>query len=555
MKRIMKKMRRSLSDIISNLPESVKETILACLPIQDAVRTSVLSTKWRYTWTKLPQLVFDDTFCSDLFCKTKDKLMTIIYQVLLFHHGPIPKFTCSLSGLKSCSEFDQLILFVSKKGIQELNLNIQNGELYKLPSSLFSCLQLKILTLHSCIFKSPPEFKGFSRLLKLELYEVVVTADILSRLISSSPLLERLSLQNSTSIDCLEINAPNLRFLLCEIHAGSICLKNTVQLASIAIGLMASMDEFTLLIEKGEPYKLPSSLFSCEQLRYLSLRSCVFKSPPEFKGFSRLLKLALYRVFVASDTLSSLISSCPLLEKLSLKRSFSSDCLEINTPNLRFLACEIYGSSISLKNTTRLARVSICFMGIFNAEGITQAETSKLVMLFGSLPVVEFLLLDYHTIRYMSAGGVPKRLPTTLNNLKTLKLLSICFEEVNEISVILCLIRSSPNLEEITIVVRRCETADVIDHVPQLLEMQDWSDVSLNQLQVVELGNLSGTQSELKFIGLLLAISPVLETMFIQTDSEKVADKGLRILTEVTRFPRWSPHAEIKFEYKDKDQV
>ncbi|GMP58370.1 hypothetical protein CsSME_00022062 [Camellia sinensis var. sinensis] len=431
MKRNTKEVRGSTSDIISNLPESIKATVLVCLPIQDAVRTSVLSTKWRYIWTKLPQLVFDDNFCGESARKSKTELMMTIYQVLLLHRGPIPKFILNLSRLESCPEMDQLILFLSNNGIQE----------------------------------------------------------------------------------------------------------------------------FTLLIEKGEPYKLPSSLFSCEQLRYLSLRSCVFKSPPEFKGFSRLLKLALYRVFVASDTLSSLISSCPLLEKLSLKRSFSSDCLEINTPNLRFLACEIYGSSISLKNTTRLARVSICFMGIFNAEGITQAETSKLVMLFGSLPVVEFLLLDYHTIRYMSAGGVPKRLPTTLNNLKTLKLLSICFEEVNEISVILCLIRSSPNLEEITIVVRRCETADVIDHVPQLLEMQDWSDVSLNQLQVVELGNLSGTQSELKFIGLLLAISPVLETMFIQTDSEKVADKGLRILTEVTRFPRWSPHAEIKFEYKDKDQV
>ncbi|CAL5398229.1 unnamed protein product [Camellia sinensis] len=213
-------------------------------------------------------------------------------------------------------------------------------------------------------------------------------------------------------------------------------------------------------------------------------------------------------VVVASDTLSSIISSCPLLEKLSLKRSFSSDCLEINAPNLRFLVYEICGTSICLKHAARLARVSICFMGIINVEGITHAETSKLVTLFGSLPVIEFLLLEYRTIR----GGVPKRLPTTLNNLKTLKLF-ICFEEVNEISVILCLIRSSPNLEKITIMVRRSETADVIDHVLQLLEMQDWSDVSLNQLQVVELSNLSGTQSELKFIELLLAISAVLETI------------------------------------------
>ncbi|CAL5340438.1 unnamed protein product [Camellia sinensis] len=217
------------------------------------------------------------------------------------------------------------------------------------------------------------------------------------------------------------------------------------------------------------------------------------------------------KVVVASDTLSSIISSCPLLEKLSLKRSFSSDCLEINAPNLRFLVYEICGTSICLKHAARLARVSICFMGIINVEGITHAETSKLVTLFGSLPVIEFLLLEYRTIRDV-ISGVPKRLPTTLNNLKTLKLF-ICFEEVNEISVILCLIRSSPNLEKITIMVRRSETADVIDHVLQLLEMQDWSDVSLNQLQVVELSNLSGTQSELKFIELLLAISAVLETI------------------------------------------
>ncbi|CAL5401416.1 unnamed protein product [Camellia sinensis] len=262
--------------------------------------------------------------------------------------------------------------------------------------------------------------------------------------------------------------------------------KNTKEMHGSTSHIISNLPESikaTILVCLPIQDALSSSLFSCEQLR----------------------------VVVASDTLSSIISSCPLLEKLSLKRSFSSDCFEINAPNLRFLVYEICGTSICLKHAARLARVSICFMGIINVEGITHAETSKLVTLFGSLPVIEFLLLEYRTIRDV-ISGVPKRLPTTLNNLKTLKLF-ICFEEVNEISVILCLIRSSPNLEKITIMVRRSETADVIDHVLQLLEMQDWSDVSLNQLQVVELSNLSGTQSELKFIELLLAISAVLETI------------------------------------------
>ncbi|THG14746.1 hypothetical protein TEA_006790 [Camellia sinensis var. sinensis] len=256
-----------------------------------------------------------------------------------------------------------------------------------------------------------------------------------------------------------------------------------------------------------------------KKLRCLRLRSCVFKSPPEVKGFSRLLELVLYEVVVTADILSSLISNCPLLENLSLKSSGSLDSLEINPPNLRFLCCEIHACSICLKNTARLETVFICLKDFMNVDVITQAETSKLVTLFGSLPVIEFLQLEYDTVRYMSAGGVPKRLPTSLNNLKTLKLFFVCFEKVNEISVILCLIRSSPNLEKITIVVRRSETADVIDHVLQLLEMQDWSDasstetadvidpvlellemkdwsgVSLNQLQVVQLGGLYGTQS------------------------------------------------------------
>ncbi|CAL5338514.1 unnamed protein product [Camellia sinensis] len=538
MKRIMKKMRRSLSDIISNLPESVKETILACLPIQDAVRTSVLSTKWRYTWTKLPQLVFDDTFCSDLFCKTKDKLMTIIYQVLLFHHGPIPKFTCSLSGLKSCSEFDQLILFVSKKGIQELNLNIQNGELYKLPSSLFSCLQLKILTLHSCIFKSPPEFKGFSRLLKLELYEVVVTADILSRLISSSPLLERLSLQNSTSIDCLEINAPNLRFLLCEIHAGSICLKNTVQLASIAIGLMASMDveEF----EEAETSKLVTLFGNLPVIEFLELDYYYLRRLPTTLNNLKFLYLnqicfgQLNEILVHTDETADDVIDNPVLKLLE-----KQDWSDVSLNQLR--AVEMYDISIM------------------------RSELEFIKLLLAKSPMLETMIIKpdpvevadkgptTNVITNMSAARVPKRLQPTMNNLKTLQFLEICFGQLNDILLILCLIRSSPNLEKITIQAYVDEETIAVDPVLELLEMQEWLDVSLNQLQTVDFWNLSGTSSELEFIKLLLVISPVLEVIFIEPDSKKIVDKGVRILKELAQFPRLSPKAEIEFDDPDED--
>ncbi|KAF5945384.1 hypothetical protein HYC85_015612 [Camellia sinensis] len=93
-----------------------------------------------------------------------------------------------------------------------------------------------------------------------------------------------------------------------------------------------------------------------------------------------------------------------------------------------------------------------------------------------------------------------------------------------------------------------------IDSVLELLEMQEWSDVTLNRLRQVEMRSLSGSRPELEFIKLLFAKSPVLETMLIEPNSAVVVDRGLGILKEASRFRRLSPRAEIKFENSDVDQ-
>ncbi|GMP58376.1 hypothetical protein CsSME_00022065 [Camellia sinensis var. sinensis] len=405
-----------MSDIITHLPDDVKETILTCLPLQDAARTSILSRKWRYMWMRLPQLVFDDMFCRESIRIEKNKLMMTIYQVLLLHCGPILKFTLSLSGLESCSEIDQLVLFVSDNIIQEFTLHIRKGARYKLPSSLFSCLQLKHLNLCYCMFKPPPEFEGFSSLLRLELCDVVITTDIFSSSISNCPLLEELTLEGCSSLDCLEIDARNLMFLRCKSHVRSVCFKNAPLLAKVSILLAVQMNE----------------------------------------------------------------------------------------------------------------------------KALKEGETSNMVMFFDSLPVIQFLEINYYYVRYMAAGGISKRLPITLSHLTILVLYGICLGEPDEVSIVLCLIRSSPNLAKFKIEVYN-------DDPVELLEAQDWSDVSSNQLREVEMKNMSGTRCELEFIKLLLAKSPMLETVLIEPNLDKDVDKGLRILKELTRFRRLSPQAEITY--------
>lgn len=47
-------------DRISNLPDDLLLQILVLLPIAEAVRTCVLSTRWRHMWRRLPRLEFND---------------------------------------------------------------------------------------------------------------------------------------------------------------------------------------------------------------------------------------------------------------------------------------------------------------------------------------------------------------------------------------------------------------------------------------------------------------------------------------------------------------
>ncbi|XP_059650289.1 F-box/FBD/LRR-repeat protein At1g13570-like [Cornus florida] len=276
-----------------------------------------------------------------------------IFQVLLFHNGPIVKFTLSISEFESCSEIYQLILFLLKNGIKELTLDI--------------------------------------------------------------------------------------------------C--------------------------KGDSYRLPPSLFSCQRLRQLYLSNCIFEPPPKFNGFSRIVSLEFCSVNFADGVLGSLVSSCPLLERLTLEGSIQFDCLEIDAPNLNFLSISAIFGSIHFKNAPLLVVVSVNSDDSDELEHLNEEEAPEMIQL-------------------LTVAGVPEKLPFTLDHLKYLEVNEFSFGEINEVSFALCLIKSSPNLKKI-------------------------------QMRVI-----SGTRPKLEFIKLILATSPLLETMLIDPNSANVFDNGVAILKE-----------------------
>ncbi|KAK2416815.1 F-box/FBD/LRR-repeat protein [Trifolium repens] len=230
-------------DRISDLPSNVIDGILQNLDIRDQVRTSILSTKWRYMWTYVPQLVFEMDFF-ELYKDLDDPepvVSKIITDVLMLHNGPIYEFSLYIpSGFnfKSTAEhFDIWVPLLSKRGIKQLWLVDFETTLSHLPYIVFSCTELTKFTLGGFNLSIPPNFSGFKRLLNLNLFGVTFESSALESLIPGCPLLEKLRIEFCTGFEYFDFSAPTLKvlFLQFDHNVKSICLEKANNLIDLTL--------------------------------------------------------------------------------------------------------------------------------------------------------------------------------------------------------------------------------------------------------------------------------------------------------------------------------
>ncbi|KAL5179533.1 F-box/FBD/LRR-repeat protein [Glycine soja] len=415
-------------DLISDLPQSIIESILVQLPIRDAVRTSILSSKWRYKWASITRLVFDDKcvpFSNDREVVEKS-VVKFITRVLFLRQGPIHKFQITNSKLQSCPEIDQWILFLSRNDIKELVMELGEGEFFRIPSSLFNCGKLTRLDLSRCEFDPPHSFKGFVCLRSLNLHQVLISPDAIESLISRCPLLESLSLSYFDNL-ALTICAPNLKYLYLEGEFKDICLEDT-----------------------------------------------------------------------------------PLLVEITIAMYMTDDI----------------------------------------AEHFEQISNCNFVKFLGGVPNLEKLVGLIYFTKYLSIGIDFVHPPMMYNNLETIELYQVNFEDMVEILVILRLITSSPNLKELQISVSPPGSSNIPVSVdtPDLdfWEKECLSDSTLNKLKTVKLSEMGGWLHEIEIIKYLLGHSPVLETLSIIPCVFDV-ENNLKMLIELVKCQRASTRAEVIF--------
>ncbi|CAL9243414.1 unnamed protein product [Arabidopsis halleri] len=329
-------------DLISQLPEPLISEILLHLSTKDAVRTSVLSTNWRYLWQSVPGLDLNPYVFSNF-----DAFVSFVEKFFDSHRESwIRKLRLSF-GYYRCVMCDltSWIDAVTTRRIQHLDVTIFRDDELQIPPSLYICetlvhLRLCEATLCNADFVSLPCLKIMH--LQHNRYPNETT---LQKLISGSPVLEDITIIRCSDDDAetwanvLQVCSHTLKRVYINdgiqvvIDAPLLqCLTATVSSPKnfqiVNLGSSAKLDigfPFTLSQATYSSSMIHDILTNISRVRDLVISNDIWKeifqyskSGPvhQFRYLSR-----LNAKFSETDLemLPTLLESCPKLESLILK--------------------------------------------------------------------------------------------------------------------------------------------------------------------------------------------------------------------------------------------
>ncbi|KAJ1408532.1 Leucine-rich repeat domain superfamily [Sesbania bispinosa] len=278
------------SDLLSNLPDDLICHILSFLPTRDAYRTSLLSKRWRFLCTKVPDLSF--TLLSYTSSHSlRELLIHSVNTVLLQRTQSIRKFT--FSCFHSCEPYHVSAWISKGLGIVVLKLsgNIQPKfpSSVRLPSLKIFHLELMRYIISNSDGHSVSNFLSDCRNLE-ELridgylnFPVVISLQFLKKL--------KLKLRRFRNLHELRIDAPLLEFL----HMNDDDFANNYNIVNLS-----NVDRANLKIYKcldfDSLFKLFKGIFNVKSLslssstiRFLSECNLECLSLPEFPEFHNLV--------------------------------------------------------------------------------------------------------------------------------------------------------------------------------------------------------------------------------------------------------------------------
>ncbi|XP_075667873.1 putative F-box protein At1g49610 [Castanea sativa] len=204
-------------DRISALPDSILLSILCFLPINNAIKTGVLSKRWVSLWTSLPSLSFD----SNSF-KYLEDFTRAVNDTLLLHRAPkLTKFDIrSEYDTDLDPRLDIWVRFATNAKVDQLRLYLSppdpldpNG--YQLPQHLYANEFVSEFNFSFCNIK-PIGLLNWVSLKHLCIQKSALREDVIRKVLVGSPRLESLELHDCYGFHRLDIVSESLRKLVID---------------------------------------------------------------------------------------------------------------------------------------------------------------------------------------------------------------------------------------------------------------------------------------------------------------------------------------------------
>ncbi|XP_050369393.1 putative FBD-associated F-box protein At5g53635 [Argentina anserina] len=344
-------------DRISALPDELGIHILCFMPTKDAVATSILSTRWKALWTRLPCLNFyDERDFGDHNEEDVDVFDIFVSHVLHFPDSvDIEKCALVIHNDHDVLAVDDWICTLVRRKVVEFYFafTFDLGTTFRIPQALYMCKTLKILTLHlytnNFTADDPPALGCFPNLKELHAALFGIQLSSLVKFCSCCPGIEVLTIDGmvergddevcdiqvlgrelkmlKVSFECdphntsinVYINAPKLETLYLRMDGLSnyFLMGSTRSLAYVTIAY-AELGEEKPLHFPNQPIAI---LGGVSNVRYLSLWTPWFKDwhLPALGNLNQ-LKLVLWDCNYV-ESLAGFLHSAPNLEDLVLETS------------------------------------------------------------------------------------------------------------------------------------------------------------------------------------------------------------------------------------------
>ncbi|XP_024017885.1 F-box/FBD/LRR-repeat protein At2g04230 [Morus notabilis] len=331
-------------DRISDLPDAIIIHVLSFLPTLYAIRTSLLSKRWRSMWTLVPVLDFCDS--RDIRDSKRhnerndrrEKFYKFVDECLEHPYAEttISKLKLNMEDYGDSSRMNGWLRFPLKKNIHELNLRVR-GAGYCIPQFILHLRALTVLKLNGLAVRylfpsSLPSLK------ELYLMKIQMANQALDYLLMGCPCLEILHVNYSYGLLNPKVKSLSLKSLDFRTGGGKDRHAHTIDVEAINL--------HSFLYSQGGRKKCNINLVQCRAIR----------------------NLTLIGAFLTDQWLEDLIPQLPLLESLRLTNCYGLQHMKIWNQHLKDFVLSVdrrLGSLEASIDTPNLVSFSYCGYKMF----------------------------------------------------------------------------------------------------------------------------------------------------------------------------------------------